>query len=92
MTLLAFAGAGLAVALLLPSRTPPQTASPSYALAISSGIDLRLAGRHAAAGTTSVAPGARVLACRRVVSLGALDIGARCRQGASNATGLVQGD
>lgn len=77
LTLVAFALAGVAVAAVLPQRIP---ADGRYALAISHGDDLRLAGRAESAGTLPD-PGARVLSCKRVVSVGPVDVGARCRPG-----------
>ncbi len=92
MTLLAFALAGIAVAALLPQRSPPADSGGRYALAISHGDDLKLAATagRAAANVMAIAPedatadatpdlGARVLACRRVISVGPLDVGARCK-------------
>lgn len=88
MTLLAFALAGIAVAALLPQRAPPADSGGRYALAISHGDDLKLAATagRAAASVRAIAPedatadlGARVLACRRVISVGPLDVGARCK-------------
>ena len=77
VTLVAFAIAGAAVAMLLPQRAP---IDGRYALAISHGQDLRLAGRANTA-DTQPDPSARVLSCRRVVSVGPVDFGARCRPG-----------
>ena len=75
VTLVAFALASAAVAALLPQRSPVDR---RYALAISHGDDLRLAGSTSAAGPLAD-PSIRVLSCRRVVSVGPVDVGARCR-------------
>lgn len=100
VTLLAFALAGIAVAALLPQRAPPADSGGRYALAISHGDDLKLAATagRATASVLAIAPanaisdatpdlGARVLACRRVISVGPLDVGARCKSAERAATG-----
>lgn len=91
LTLLSFALAGLAVALLLPPSNDTSGSPGSYALAITAGDHLRLeetsllptgtpaqGSRQPLTGTT-VAPVARVLACRNVLSVGAVEIGAGCK-------------
>lgn len=82
LTLVAFAVAGAAIAALLPARMPTDG---RYTLAISHGQDLRLAGRNETAGAPPDA-GARVLSCRRVVSVGPVDVGTRCRPGEPKPT------
>lgn len=86
LTLVAFALAGVAIAALLPARTP---SDGRYALAISNGHELRLAGRSKTSGTPPDA-GARLLSCRRVVSVGPVDVGARCRPGEPKPSAIGQ--
>lgn len=92
LTLVAFAAAGAAVALLVPPRAPATAPGGAYALAISAGDDLKLAATAAAGSALDAPAHARVLACRRVMSVGPVDIGARCKPSAAPAGGLAQGD
>lgn len=77
VTLLAFALIGAALATLLPQRPHLEG---RYALAIAHGEDLRLASGTTVSGTPPEA-GARVLSCKRVVSVGSVGVGARCQPG-----------
>lgn len=89
LTLVAFAAAGAAIAAWAPIGQRDGAPSGRYAIAISNGDELRLAaGRREAAQPAD--PGARVLSCRRVVSLGPLDVGARCRTADEHADGHRQ--
>lgn len=89
LTLVAFAVAGAAVAAMQPLRTYAGPQEGRYALAISNGGDLRLAAGAGANGAV-VEPAARVLSCRRVVSVGPLDVGARCRTATDQPAGRGQ--
>lgn len=89
LTLVAFAVAGAAVAALPPLRTSAVPQEGRYALAISNGGDLRLAGGGDAQGALPD-PAARVLSCRRVVSVGPMDVGARCRAAKEQTAGRGQ--
>lgn len=107
-SLLLFALTGLGIALLVPEGPRGTPARPgSYAIAISTGDELRLATRGGGTADsamqdlgTAAAPAQRVLACSNVMSLGALDIGARCSSGRgrtaaaapSDAARLARGD
>lgn len=90
LTLATFAVMGSVIAILLPDRAPAADAPVSYAIAISTGSDLKLADP-----TSSVAPSAqagRVLACRRMVSVGSLEIGTRCKPTTVVQVGLASQD
>lgn len=86
MTLVAFALAGAAVAALMPQKAQLEG---RYALAIAHGEDLRLASGAGAAGWPPDA-GARVLSCKRVISVGLVDVGARCQPGETKTPPLGQ--
>lgn len=92
LTLFVFAAAGLGIALLLPADATQEPHRGSYALAIATGSDLRLARGRIATDDTSLDGKTRVLACKSVMSLGSLDIGARCRPAPNLAGALAQGD
>lgn len=101
LTLLGFALAGLAVALLLPRPDNASGSQSSYALAITAGDRLRLEetdrptaqtavthGSRLPLAGSAVEPVARVLACRNVLSVGAIDIGAGCEGQAKDRVAL----
>jgi hypothetical protein len=92
LSLLTFALAGLAAALLMPVRDPVATQPGRYALAIAHGDDLKLAAKSAIAIAIEAPATARVLSCRNVVSVGPLDIGSRCRDAVAVAPALAQAD
>lgn len=101
-SLLLFALTGLGIALLVPEGPRGTPARPgSYAIAISTGDELRLATRGGGTadsamqdlGTATAPPPAqRVLACSNVMSLGALDIGARCSSGRGRTAAALPSD
>lgn len=99
-TLLVFALTGLGLALLVPQGPSGKPARPgSYAIAITSGDDLKLSARSATSAVQELDSPAsqRVLACSNVMSVGGLDIGARCTSGARSGAGpssarLARGD
>lgn len=86
LTLLAFALIGATVAALSPQR--PQSEG-RYALAIAHCEDLRLASGTDINGSPPEA-GARVLSCKRVVSVGAVGVGTRCQPGEAKPAPLGQ--
>ena len=76
LALVAFAAAGSALATF---ATPAGTAARGgYAVAISAGSGLKLV--RVANGETGAGTGTEILACRDVLRVAGLDIGARCRQ------------
>ncbi len=81
--LVAFAAAGGLATLLLPEPAPAARGRQVYTLAIATGDDLRLA-RSSAVGESDFTA-RRALACRRILSMGPVDVGTSCRPASNRA-------